>query len=89
ARDRRAALVELARCSRGHVLCSYYGGDVRLWKIHRKTLEALRLKKPRVAVVDPETFARDAADAGLRVARAWDVLPVLHAHRIVLLERTR
>lgn len=86
-RDRRMALAELARVTRGHLLCSYYGSDVALWRLHRKTQEALALKKPRVAVVSPEDLAKDAGGAGLRIERTWDVLPMLHAHRISLFEK--
>lgn len=84
--DRRAVLRELRRLSRGHVLTSYYG-DVALWRIHRGVLQALGLKRPRVAVVRREELYEDARAAGLAAVAEWLVLRAIHAHRFLLLRR--
>ncbi len=83
--QRLHVIAELARVSRRYLLVSYYD-DVfvhrtqkKLWK-HRKHRRTL----PMVAA---RQIHAEFAAAGFRVVADRAVLPVLHAHRIALLER--
>lgn len=84
--DRAAALRELARVARRNVLLSYYGTS-SLWSAHRKLMEGLRVRKPRIAVVTEEELLRDCRAVGLVRVAGWNVLPALHAHRFGLYAR--
>lgn len=85
AAKRRHVVEELVRVSRRHLIVSYYD-DVfvhrtqkRLWK-HRKHRRSLPM-------VPREQVHAEFAAAGCRVVEDRAVLPVIHAHRIVLLEK--
>ena len=84
--DRDLAIAELARVSRGHVLLSYYE-DVALWRTHRRLMEALRLRKPRISSIGRAELEERCRRAGLSVTDHRPVLRGVHAHVFVLLKK--
>ena len=84
--DRRAVLREFARVASAGAILSFY----RFRGLHALQRRLRRFFKPRrrdIRMLTAETFAREAAEAGLIVERIFPLFRGIHAQHIVVLKK--
>jgi ubiquinone/menaquinone biosynthesis C-methylase UbiE len=87
--ERRAALTELARVSRRHVVVSLWtDGNYKAWRRSRLERRRGRRAYENRHVVPRAVLEEDFGSAGLQVARHFDLVPGYSQWRYYLLART-
>jgi hypothetical protein len=86
ARDREAALRELARAARSFLVVSYYRRNL-LHRAQRFLRRKLKPSQASIRMASRAEFLESVAAAGMRVVCEASLLPGLHAQSFIFLRR--